>query len=202
MREEIMTNTPIKLIGLHGPAGCGKDTVAEILCAAQEFRSVSFAEPLIDMLVAGFRVPKSYFTDRNLKEIPIPELCGKSPRQLMQTLGTEWGRNYVDCDVWVKIADRKIEYLRKLAAAGNAYIEGIVATDVRFQNEYDYIRNHGGTIWHIRRPINPNEINPTHVSDKLMKIDTDRDQLILNDGDIDQLAEKINTILHPAITEG
>ncbi|MBY0499326.1 MAG: hypothetical protein K2P74_06920 [Nitrosomonas sp.] len=186
-----MTNTPIKLIGLHGPAGCGKDTVAEILCAAQEFRSVSFAEPLIDMLVAGFRVPKSYFTDRNLKETPIPELCGKSPRQLMQTLGTEWGRNYVDCDVWVKIADRKIEYLRKLAAAGNAYIEGIVATDVRFQNEYDY----------IRRPINPNEINPTHASDKLIKIDTDRDQLILNDGDIDRLAEKINAILHPTVTE-
>lgn len=192
---------PIKLIGLHGPAGCGKDTVAEILCATQEFRSVSFAEPLIDMLVAGFRVSKSYFTDRNLKEIPIPELCGKSPRQLMQTLGTEWGRNYIDCDVWVKIADRKIDYLRKLAAAGNAYIEGIVATDVRFRNEYDYIRSQGGTIWHIHRPNNPHEINTTHTSAKLMDVDKDRDIVIVNDCDIDSLAEKINLILNPSIME-
>lgn len=196
-----MNHSPIKLIGLHGAAGCGKDTVAEILCATQEFRSVSFAEPLIDMLVAGFRVSKSYFTDRNLKEIQIPELCGKSPRQLMQTLGTEWGRNYVDCDVWVKIADRKIDYLRKLAAAGNAYIEGIVATDVRFQNEYDYIRNHGGTIWHIHRPNNPHEINTTHTSAKLIDVDKERDIVIVNDCDIDHLAEKINLILHPSITE-
>ncbi|WP_293006890.1 hypothetical protein [Nitrosomonas sp.] len=192
---------PIKLIGLHGPAGCGKDTIAEILGETQEFRRVSFAEPLIDMLVAGFRISKNYFVDRDLKETPLDELCGKSPRQLMQTLGTEWGRDTVCGDIWVRIAGRKIDYLKQLAAAGNAYIEGIVATDVRFQNECDYIRSQGGEIWHIHRPTNPYQISTNHVSAKPMDIDPDHDRIILNDGDIDHLAEKINLILHPTIKE-
>lgn len=81
----------------------------------------------------------------------------------MQTLGTEWGRNFVDSGLWLKIADRKIDYLRILASNKNAYIEGIVVTDVRFPNEYDYIHKNGGAIWHIHRPITPNEINPTHA---------------------------------------
>lgn len=196
-----MNNSPIQLIGLHGAAGCGKDTVAEILCAAQEFRRVSFAEPMIDMLTAGFGVPKSYFTDRDLKENPIPELCGKSPRRLMQMLGNDWGRYRVDPDVWVKIAARKIDYLRKLASSKNAYIEGIVVSDVRHYNEYDYIHTQGGSIWHIRRPNNPHEINTTHTSAKSLDVHPHLDIVIVNNDDIDHLAEKINLILHPNITE-
>lgn len=120
-----MTQPP-KLIGLTGPAGCGKDTVAQILCDTQEFRRIALAEPIRRGIVNMFGIPMGHLTDRELKEQPLAELCGKSPRQAMQTLGTEWGRQHIDLGIWLKVAEREIDYITRMAEAGNAYINGIV----------------------------------------------------------------------------
>jgi dephospho-CoA kinase len=40
----------MRLIGLTGPAGCGKDTVAGFLCIVHGFVQVSFAKPIRNAL--------------------------------------------------------------------------------------------------------------------------------------------------------
>lgn len=185
---------PLKLIGLAGPAGCGKDTVAQILCDTQEFRRISLADPIRQGIFTMLGIPEEHLTDRELKELPMAELCGKSPRQAMQTLGTEWGRNLIDQHIWLKVAERKMEYISRLAETGNAYISGIVISDIRFPGEAKWLREQGGSIWHIRRPNNPNATKAAHESE-IPLIPEEGDSFIINDGDMDSLFHEVLSIL-------
>lgn len=133
------------LIGLHGKARSGKDTVGQMLVGYGLDR-VAFADPIKRMLIEGLGLGPEH-VDSPLKEQPIPWL-GKSPRQLMQTLGTEWGRQLVSSDLWILIAARDI-------AASRMMGRGTVITDVRMQDEAEYIRRQGGQIWHIIRHTDP-----------------------------------------------
>lgn len=181
---------PLKLIGLAGPAGCGKDTVAQVLCDTQEFRRISLADPIRQGIFTMLGIPEEHLTDRELKEQPMIELCGKSPRQAMQTLGTEWGRNCIDPNIWLKVAERKMEYIDRIASTGNALISGIVISDIRFPGEAKWLRELGGSIWHIRRPNNPNTTKAAHESE-IPLIPEEGDSFVINDGDMDQLFEQI-----------
>ncbi|MXS84327.1 hypothetical protein [Nitrosomonas oligotropha] len=192
---------PLKLIGLTGPAGCGKDTVAKFLCDTQEFRQISLAEPIKLGIVAMFGIPMEYLTDRELKEQPLKILGGKSPRQVMQTLGTEWAREMVDEDIWINIAQQQIDYNNQLTAGNNLYLSGIVISDIRFESEAKWLRDQGGTIWHIRRPDNPLAINADHASEQQVQ-PLPGEQFIINDGGIDQLYDHINDVMTTVEPDG
>lgn len=126
------------VIGLCGAANSGKNTVAALL----GFREVSFADPLYRMLSEMLDVSVDSLRDRRAKERIIPWL-GKSPRQLLQTLGTEWGRSMVADDIWVRLAMREI----------NKNEANVAVTDVRFDNEAEMLkREFGGVIWKVERP--------------------------------------------------
>lgn len=193
-----MKNNPLKLIGLTGPAGCGKDTVARFLCDTQEFRQISLAEPIKLGIVAMFGIPMEYLTDRELKEQPLKILGGKSPRQVMQTLGTEWAREMVDEDIWINIAQQQIDYNNQLTAANNLYLRGIVISDIRFESEAKWLRDQGGELWHIRRTNNPHAVNTNHESEKQVK-PLCSEPFIVNHGSIDQLHDQIAQLM--GITE-
>ena len=177
---------PLKLIGLSGPAGCGKDTIAKFLQDTHEFKRISLAEPIRQGIVAMFDIPHEYLTDRALKEQPLDQLCGKSPRQVMQTLGTEWGRNTLCNDIWLRVAQKEIDYQNKLASTNNLYLNGIVISDIRFEGEAKWLRDQGGIIWHIHRPDNPHAIATGHASE----IPVQRlfgEPFIVNDGNTEDL---------------
>lgn len=184
----------LKLIGLHGPAGCGKDTIARILCDTQEFRQIALAQPIRNGISVMFGLPVEYLTDRALKEQPLDLLCGHTPRHAMQTLGTEWGRNHICLDVWLKIAQREIDYQNSLAAANNLYLRGIVVSDIRFEGEAKWLRDQGGTIWHIRRPNNPHALNTSHASESPIE-PMGGEPIITNDSDIDHLHDQIAQLM-------
>ena len=80
----------MKIIGLSGPAGSGKDTVADFLCQTQGFVQIAFADHIRDGVAATFGLEQSYFTDRAKKETVVIRI-GKSPRELMQGFG-DWLR--------------------------------------------------------------------------------------------------------------
>lgn len=135
------------LIGLTGKAGAGKDTTADIIeeqLGKENVFRISFAQPIRDMLKAAF----PFLTDEHfygkLKEEVIPSL-GKSPRQLMQTLGTEWGRQCVKDSLWVDTALEK-------AKAAQAEGKHVVITDVRFENEAIALWGENGYVVKIVRP--------------------------------------------------
>jgi hypothetical protein len=184
------------IIGLCGLAGSSKDTVSAILSRHHRFAAISFAGPIYKAVSEITGLAPQELKDRDLKERPIPWL-GKSPRELLQTLGTEWGREMVCDDIWIKIAMRRAsEYERSSWH--------VVITDVRFQNEAEAIRCAGGQVWHVRRSaaglhgataLHPSEAG---IPDRLI------DQVIWNDGELEDLEAAVNGAyarLHKATME-
>lgn len=136
-----MTRTRPHLVALTGPAGCGKTTVARLL-EQHNFARVRFAGPLKDMLRAlGLTEAQ---VDGDEKETPCALLCGRTPRQAMQTLGTEWGRKWIGSDVWVNAAMRQIA---ELQAQGR----DVVVDDLRFVNEARALTGRGAVIVKLHR---------------------------------------------------
>lgn len=168
-----------KLIALAGPAYCGKDTVAGILRREFPACSLAFADPIRDMLRATFGLTDEHFFGK-LKEVPMPWL-GKSPRQLMQTLGTEWGRGFIREDLWLLLAMRKVDQIK--ASGFHAVI-----TDCRFENEAAHVRANGGEVWHIRRG-EARSVN-THVSEAGVAFVVG-DKIIDNNGTINDLVDEV-----------
>ncbi len=134
------------IVGITGRAGAGKDTLAEHLVARHGFVRYAFADPLKAMLEALFAevgIASAWMTDRELKERMIPQL-GVSSREMLQRLGTEWGRQMRQ-DFWLKAAEAV------LGLPGAPVHDRIVITDVRFPNEAAWLRGHEGVLWRVRR---------------------------------------------------
>lgn len=168
-----------KLIGLAGPARSGKDTVAGLLKQAFPVKTVAFADPIRAMLAAGFGFNEQHFNGP-LKEVKV-EWIGKSYRQMAQTLGTEWGRNCVNENLWVLAAYERVKQF---------HAEGYhaVITDVRFENEAAFVRNNGGVVWHIRR--DGIQKVAEHSSEAGLTV-YPQDVLISNNGTLEDLLDEV-----------
>lgn len=146
--HSITANTVMKegplvhpVFAFTGLAGSGKDSAADALQTCPFFAKVSFADPIRDMLSA-IGVPVKAIYERNSpfgKEDPLPNFCGVSLRRMMQTLGTEWGRDQIDPNFWVALTSHKIQRNRNLKKFS-------VITDLRFDNEAKMIKDLGGVI--------------------------------------------------------
>lgn len=182
----------MRLIGLTGLAGAGKDTVADFLRETQGFVGMAFADPLRAGLQAMFGLTPEQLNDRESKEAPIDWL-GASPRRLMQTLGTEWGRTFVAKDVWLRTAQQTLERFRR--AEPCLHIEGVVVTDVRFRNEADWIVAQGGEVWRIVRPA------PTLIGEPAAHVsecgNVYAHKTIFNTGTIEDLHAAVAATLFP-----
>lgn len=119
-------------IAITGPAGSGKDAIANILVRDFGFERLRFADPLKMMVRRMYettgmsRQEVERRVEGDLKEKPCAILGGKTPRHAMQTLGTDWGRKCIDEDLWVRIAIADVE--------DNAHCD-FVNVDCRFDNE-------------------------------------------------------------------
>ena len=184
-----MNTSKLTLIGLTGAKGAGKDTAAAHLVRAHDFIQIALADPIRYGLWAMFGIPDAYFTEHELKETPIDWL-GVSPRYLMQTLGTEWGRNHVARDLWLRVASRRLERIVKNLHGKPVRI---VVSDIRFDDEADWIRCNGGTVLHIRRPLVCPQ-NDAHLSEAGVTI-SNNDHIVLNTGTIYQLHAQLNAAM-------
>lgn len=159
----------LNIIGMAGKAGSGKDTAADFLVENYGFVKLSFAWPLYRSLKTMLGIDL-----RDLaKEEPL-EWLGVSPRQLLQTLGTEWGRDMVHPGIWVMVMQRRIA---ELSRSG---ITKIVISDVRFHNETNFVRRHG-MLLHLSRDAAP-EVN-AHCSENGLEVNAG-EFLLKNDGSI------------------
>jgi hypothetical protein len=132
----------LKIIGFCGSATAGKTTAANALVEALGYHKLSFAAPLRAMLRALGVTDEQMSAGKNA---PIPWLGGKTPRELMQTIGTEWGRKMVSECIWLDATSRIILGLP-------SDVPGVVFDDVRFDNEAKMLRDLGGVIIRIERP--------------------------------------------------
>lgn len=174
------------VIGIAGPARSGKDTYCELLREQLYINHVpsaryAFADPIKEAIKKAFLLNESHVNGA-LKETPIPALGNKSPRQMLQWFGTEYGRQMIDPDIWLNVAQRFIDKLPRSV---------IVIPDVRFENEADWIRERGFLL-HIERADCAGVT--AHVSEAGIQREED-EPVILNDGSLDDLAESAKDLV-------
>lgn len=164
------------VIGIAGRARSGKDTLADMLLALYGGYRYAFADPIRKMLLAiGIDMSDPYWIDKKEEEIPA---LGRSPRYLMQTLGTEWGREMVHPRLWVYLA------AQQLFNRGR----GMIISDVRFEDEAEWIRQQGGLVIHITRS-SAKTVNP-HASETGVAV-IPHDVVVFNDGSLEDLQQTV-----------
>lgn len=165
-------------IALAGRSGAGKDTAAAILAKYFNFRQHAFADPVKEAVAAAF--PLFDFSKYG-KNDPIPELGGKSQRELWQSLGTEWGRNLVYPNIWVDGLLRKV---RRVKMQHPNHNPSFIVTDVRFESEA-YALLHEG--FHIVKVVRPGVALSGRLSDHISENGIDDlfcHETLQNDGDL------------------
>lgn len=172
-------NPPL-LIGIAGRARTGKNTLANFIQAQHNgYYQYAFAGPIRAMLKAGLGIDMDgSWGDTKEQEIP---LLGKSPRQLMQTLGTEWGRQLVHPDLWVLLAHQLL--MRRGP--------GMIITDLRFENEAAWVRRNRGVVLHLQRNAAP-AVND-HSSESGLLVSPE-DVVIHNDLDLESLQHTVSKL--------
>lgn len=152
------------IIGLHGKAGAGKDTTASLL---QSFlpegstRTVAFAKPLKDAAKAKFGLTDWHVNTQEGKKELVPAL-GKTVRQLLELEGTEATRDVYGSNFWIWRMSQEVD------KAFKENIKIFIITDVRFENEAEFIRDNGGLIFQIDRELKQELATVTHASAKTL----------------------------------
>lgn len=178
----------MKLIGVTGFKGSGKDAIGDIMCQKKGYMKFAFAAPVKSM--AYVLLQNLDYTQNDIllalhgsieqKEKQIPGLVeGVTPRRIMQILGTET-RDLLDRNLWTKILEIK---LQKLPACTS-----VVICDVRFEHEVEMIQKLGGKIIKVIRP--GVDLLSDHASETEIP-HLHWDAVIHNDGTLDDLKEKV-----------
>ncbi len=171
------------IIGITGKKFHGKDTVGKILCKKYNFIRYAYADKLkrVCQIIFGFDDSQLY---GNRKE-HIDSYWKVSPRNMMQFVGTDLFRNQLNKilpddnnDIWIKSLEHDIE---------NNINSNIVITDVRFPNEIESIRKHGGKIIKVTR--SDLIYYDDHESERVDDLYYDYE--IMNDHDIETLENRI-----------
>jgi hypothetical protein len=154
----------MSIIGLVGNKRVGKDTCADYL-VSQGYIKLSFAHFLKESLKVLFDWDDESFNDDNKEKNDV--YWGVSPRYMCQSLGTFLRNNIItDKSFHIKRLDKVVKSLYGL---------NIVFSDIRYQDELDYVKSLGGIIIKItRNSVQLNEYS-NHQSetgiDKLINYD-------------------------------
>lgn len=190
-------STKLRVIGITGRKFNGKDTVGEYLVKEHGYMRLAFADPLKEASRCIFNFSNEQLYG-SLKET-TDDFWKTSPRIVLQYLGTELFRDqlapimpHVGKNIWVEVTRRKMLDIWKENPD-----QKFVITDVRFQNELDFIKEYGGTTAKVLRSC-VNKLNDSHASecesDKLTV-----DQCISNDGTLADLYNNVNKLINKSI---
>jgi hypothetical protein len=204
----------MRLIGISGKIGAGKDTVGVIIRqlaitnngADWDIRKFAGKLKIVASLLTGISIEK--FEDQEFKKTILGPEWGKetksnplnaiepfkdvtfvemmSVRDLLQKLGTEAMRDGLHQNVWVNalFADFKEDM-------------HWVVTDMRFPNEYKAIKDKGGITIRVNRPghgTSMTDLASAHPSETALD-GFEFDYTINNDGDLEKLISLVREIL-------
>lgn len=164
-------------------AGNIKKVAAIVLgCTVQDLENREFKEA---ELGAEWGYPSNGITAYD-----YPDREFLTPRILMQLIGTECGRNTIHPNIWIN--SLLSQYRRK----EGKYPSWII-TDMRFKNDDAKIKSLGGIRIRIERQLNQKgDAIHEHSSETELDDVTDFDEIIVNDGDIEELRNTVKNILN------
>lgn len=190
----------MRLLGLMGLAGAGKDSVADILVTLAPMDRRAFADALRIEIADAFGIDVRVLQDRALREKPLSQLAlsrcsdlgfivwakelyrepSVSPRRIMRRWG-DW-RRWQRADYWLTRAEQA-----RVAAIFDGH-QAQLWTDVRYPNEANWVRSRGGMLWRIVRP--GLEQDRSHDSETAADR-IEADATILNAGSLDELRMRV-----------
>lgn len=180
------------LIGLASalPQG-GKSEVARVLMD-HSLQHLPFAGPLkelgcsilVRLGIAEAEAKRLLYIDKH-EVIPV---LGVTGRHFLQTLGTDWGRNLINRQIWTVLWKADFDRLWR-----NGY--SIVVDDVRFPEEAELIRSLGGHLWWISRPTLVADAAAQHESEGQLTGSPLITRTIVNSASLEQLHEAASDAL-------
>lgn len=211
------------LLGISGVASSGKDATADFFVKEFGFTRMSLADPLKQICrnVYAFTDQQlwgpSQFRNAEDSRYPRPNGTCLSPREALQTLGTEWGRNCYP-NTWAELCVRTAQtlltepgyqydqkqglyYQDELGGttAGNTVtVKGVVIPDCRFRNELTAIKAVGGKVLRIVRPgaglSGGRELHPSETEQASIP-DAEFDLVIQNSGTLEDLRATVHRFM-------
>jgi hypothetical protein len=196
-------------IGIMGKANSGKNTLGRVL--TRELRNhiyetenrymhtkyMAFADPMKEMIGTMYpSLPRKFlYGSSKYRDEIIPESYkdGKrlTIRQLLIDLGTS-GRDY-DPDIWIKNLDKRYHH------RSVGFASAVIITDIRFRNEFDYLRKND--FYLIRLYRNSGLPGIQHVSETGQNAvaDDEFDCIVHNDKSLKELKLEVSQRIIPKL---
>ena len=182
----------MEIIGLVGRKQSGKSTVAQMF-EDVGFRRYAFADPIREMLKTMFLWSDYNFSTEKTKE-EIDPIWGVSPRQGMQSLGTEYGQ-YLLMQLYPEFKDKigRGFWVKRFEILIGAHpeVDKWVIDDVRFPHEVESLNRLGAKLITVVRE-DGSDVVDDHESEAYYD-DIATDYIVYNKG-IDQLIKDIQFI--------
>lgn len=169
----------MKRIAITALKGSGKSATAEYLSAKYGHEIRPLASTIKKMLMA-MGITWEYIYGSKKDEL-IPNL-GVTGRFLMQSLGTDWGRNMISRSIWVNM------FLENLKED-----ESVIVDDVRFPNEAEALKKAGFYLIRIDRPFSTHQ--DLHESERYVR-SLSVDVELCNDSTLEELYRKVDLALN------
>lgn len=180
-------------IGVTGNKRHGKDSIADYLVKHHDFIQYEFARPLKRGIqeMFGFTYEQLYGDEKDI----IDPIWGVTPREILTIVGTE----LLQFDIHkylpqFEVIGRKIWLKRFEVWLKQVKPKRVVVSDVRFKHEEMFFASKPNShIWKIVRPSLQNNIGDHSSETDVASITYST--LILNDGDLGDLYNKIDELI-------
>lgn len=177
------------IIAFAGLKNSGKSTCAsfaeKMLIGKHPYFRTSFAAAIRDTAAKAFNIELETFYNTLTKESSLPQLNGRSPRQVLQAIG-ETLREY-DPDIWLNIV------------MNNVYKHDIgdicLIDDLRFRNEACAVHEEHGIIVYIERGL----VSSEHASEQAHLLKPICDIVIHNNAGFQELYNAVSDFIQHVI---
>lgn len=176
-----------KIFIASGKANSGKDTTCELINNYIKLKGLKSVNLQFSSYIKMYA---KVITGWNGSE-------DTKPRSLLQELGTDVIRKNINEDFFI---NRIIEDIKVYSY----YFDVITISDARFPKELDSIKNNFKDVYkiNIKRPNfenNLNDVQRAHVTETALDNYNDYDYVVVNDGTINDLNDKIKQIVDKVI---
>lgn len=176
------------LIGIHGKPRSGKDTVADYLVSEYRLSKFGPSFPVKATAAAMFDVDINCFYDQSIKET-IDPFWGISYREMAQKVGKESSRDVFGDDIWMRHVEKRLK-------DDTTNDRGIVLADIRYANEAEWVKAHGGTVLFVYRSSENRGYvaNASHPAEQGLP-ETVADYIINNNSTLGMLYDKVDGLM-------